>query len=398
MAEDKHKVFLKYILFLIYPWVSLFYSMKSLNEKSSYNIFLFFGFFFGLAFIPKVDSGMDSVYYYQYFIENRDLSLGAYLQDFSDYVFGGNSDMKDIYIHTVVFISSIFSNSYRLFFGLLALVFGVFFIKSFRYLTYNSFFNNSTVCYLLALMFVLSNPIFNINGVRFWTGAWISTYLVFKIILDNKKIYLLWFLVVPLIHSSFWIFVILFFGYYLLRSTNLLKKFFYISFFLSSFMLAFVQDISGFLPSSLAHYVAVYTSDSYMEYRGDQVVNLHWYIKLLEMIKNIYPNVLILVFLSVKSLNFRFQNLLRFILILAIFVNLTISIPSVGNRFIMLLYPLLSVFWIYHQKSLRKFKFILYIFPFVFIKDYFVLFQNIRLVLDPYFYFSPTLYYIYHIF
>lgn len=397
MNDNNQNKFFKYISFLVYPWFSLFYSLKSLNTRSTHHVIFAFFVFFGLAFTPDIYSELDSAYYLDYFLQNRGITNATFWHDLIEYLSFGKDAKKDFFVHTITYIVSVFTQNYHFYFGLFAAIFGLFCLKSFRYLTINKEFVNEKLCFFLAFIFIFSNPIFNINGVRFWTAAWISIFFIFKIILDNRKRYLYFMLLIPLVHSAFWIIVILFFGYYFLKNKKLLMIAFFVSFFLSSFMLTFVKDITDYLPSVLQRYVIGYTSEGYMNYRSEQVVNLHWYIKVLNFFKVLYPNILIFFLLRITPQSKKFNNLFRFILILIIFCNLTISIPSVGNRFILLIYPLVTVFWLYHKRYLIQYNFIIYLYPLIFIKELFLLYQNTKEVLDPYFYVSPTFYFLYHI-
>src|SRR5690606_335202 len=123
----------------------------------------------------------------------------------------------------------------------------------------------------------------------------------------------------------------------------------------------------------------------------------HWYIDLLDNLKLMYPNVLLVLFIiKTRTNKYIYKDVLIMALYLAIFVNLSISIPSVGNRFQMLLYPFIVLFWIGNQNMLKGYKYIVYLFPVIFIKDLFLLYSNTVQVVDPYFYVSPLFYFLYY--
>lgn len=400
MQENNLKKAVKYISFLFYPWLSLFISLKSLNTKSSYNVIFGFCVLFGLAFSPSFYSELDSSWYYRYFIDNSDISFRQYTNYVKTF-FSKDNESKDIYVHTMTFIVSCFSQNVRFLFGGFAIVFSFLYLKSLRYLTLNKLFvNNSVVCLLLFVIFTLSNPIFNINGARFWTASWLAIYISLSLIIREDKRYLFLCALLPLIHASFWAYIGLLIIHLFFKNNRILIIGFFVSFVLSGGMLAFVQDISSFLPDVLARYVEIYTSEGYMQFRADEIGYENWYIRLLRMLKMFYANLLVFVFIrhfkKFKSNNIK--NLFSFILLLAIFANLTISIPSVGNRFQMLLYPLITVLWLYNAKELKKNNFLLFLFPIVFLLDFYLLFLNIVEVVDPYFYVSPLFYFIYHVF
>lgn len=399
MKSSRGDTSIKYLSLLIYPWVSLFYSLRSLNTRSTFFVIFVFSVLFGLAFTPDLNSKLDSARYLEYFHLNSNLTLAEYYRDLVSY-FNFEEGRKDFFMHTMTFLVSSFTHNYHFLFATFAAVFSLFFLKSFKYFTFNAAFDNkNALCLMLALMFALSNPIFNINGVRFWTASWFAIYLLFKIVIEDKKSFLLLGLLLPIIHAAFWIFFFFIFIYYLVRNNKILIVSFFVSFAISGFMITFVKDLSQILPSTLSRLIEIYTSEDYMSYRNELTGNVNWYISLLNTLKTIYPNFLI--YFIIRSRNNTsnpiFHKILALTLIIAIFSNLTISIPSLGNRFQMLLFPFISLLWLLNINSLRRFKYLIYCFPIAWIVDIRLMVEWTIDLIDPYFYISPTPYFIYHI-
>jgi hypothetical protein len=65
--ENNHDKTIKIILFVFFPFLSFFYSLKRLNTKSSFVVFYLFAILFGMAFTvpisPTAEIGIDGIFY-----------------------------------------------------------------------------------------------------------------------------------------------------------------------------------------------------------------------------------------------------------------------------------------------------------------------------------------------
>lgn len=390
---------LKIFWFLLSPITSLVLSWRSLNTKSTYVIIFLFCILFGLAFTPDINSTLDSVYYANYFKENGSITWSEFYNDFEIFI-SYQKGKKDFYLHTATFIVSRFTSNVHFLFGFFAVVFSFFYLKSFKYLTFDKSYKNTLLCFILAAMFTISNPIFNINGVRFWTAAWIGVYCVFKIIEDRKYFYILLLLLTPFIHATFWLLVGVLILYFCLKGySKTLVYLFIFSFFLSSFVFEFIGDLSSVLPPILQRYLVSYGSEDAVSNREAILDNASWFMKPFLYGQKWYLNGLILIFIKESKL-FRGRlewNLLMFVLVLGIIVNLGQSIPSLGVRYALIMYPFIAFLWQRVILGTGKYNWMLYLFPVVFFMDIFHLMTRIFIVLDPMFYVSPPFYFLYYI-
>lgn len=306
-------------------------------------------------------------------------------------------DESDYYFDGIALGLSKVTDNYHWMFLIFAGVFAFFQLKSLKYLTQEKEFRNSLGCLLLCFLFTY-NGIFNINGMRFWTAAWIAVFCMFKIYRDQNYKYLLLVALTPLVHLAYWLFVGMIVGSLL---TKRFEKFWIIAFFLSfafsNFALYFVAENVSLLPPALAQMAQTYTSESAIERHQTIGTGWWWVSNLSSQLKQLYIFTIILLFIKHhKSIlnEPRSKNLYFALLIWLTFSNFCMSIPSVGNRFIILSYPLIAYIWLTTFKT-QKYKLILFVLPFVFAYDTYRLIQLYSTVLAPSFYISSPLYLIF---
>lgn len=404
IKENKVKKGLKYILFLIQPWIGLFYSLHYLKTESSKQILLFFAVCYGLAFVPALNTDHDSVYYYEFFYQNIHLTFNQYLDQLSLY-FSGDPEIKDIYNLTTVYLVSRITHNFHILFGVYALVFALFAVKSFNFLTRLPQFENRDFLSLwMVFIFLTIIPIQHISGVRFWTAAWMAIYIVLKIILDGKIKYAFYLFLLPLVHGSFWIFVILYFGYLLslrLKENTLIIGFF-ATFFLSEAVFQYASSSGGDLGiPKLNRYIEAYASQEYKTEISEARDTAKGMTKVVRELFRLYPNLIILIFIlkrkSFRNIDKRIYKLFPFLIVLMSFVNLTNSIPSVGSRYMKLFFPIMCIFWLSNKYALKKYRWVLFLYPLVHLEGLFKFIMRSIEELDPYFYVSPFPYFLYHI-
>lgn len=377
----------KYVLFLISPILGFLYALRRINTRSSYVVFFLFALCFGLSFTnnqkTKMEQGIDS---------------DRYLTAFHQYVANPAADTiredeNDYYFDGIALGLSKVTDNYHWMFLIFAGVFAFFQLKSLKYLTQEKEFQNSLGCLLLCFLFTY-NGIFNINGMRFWTAAWIAVFCMFKIYRDQNYKYLLLVALTPLVHLAYWLFVGMVVGSLL---TKRFEKFwiiaFFISFAFSNFALYFVAENASLLPPALAEKALAYTSEKAVENRLDRNI----FIIAFNYIKQFYFGFIILLFIihrkKIQNTPIKY-NVFLALLVWMTFCNFAMSIPSVGVRFIILSYPLIAYIWLSIFKT-QKYKLILFALPFVFAYDIYRLIQLYFTVLTPSFYISSPLYLIF---
>jgi hypothetical protein len=252
----------KAILFILNPILGVLYSFKRINTKSSYLVFFLFAIVFGLSFTVQsgktVANQFDGASYREKF--ERYIAYGEvlYFTRLKEYLEFEDGD-KDFYFDTFAFFISKLTHNYHALFFVLAIVFAYFALKSFRFLTAEPNFTSSLSCFILAYLFMI-NQIFNINGVRFWTAAWIGIYCVFQVFKNGNKRYLWLSILTPFVHGAFWIFVVLLvFGFFFKKLNHRLWVFlFLISFLASNLSVELIKVVVDYLPQFLSKTAEAY--------------------------------------------------------------------------------------------------------------------------------------------
>lgn len=399
MNELKSDVQLKIILFIISPFFAALYSFKRANTKSSYLVFLLSSVFFGLAF--TVENGKDSVtgegidgqFYREEFEYAKYLTHYNYIEGLTGFL-TFDEGKKDYYFETVAFYLSRITDNYHIMFMVFAFIFSYFSLKSFRFLTSEKKFNFSIISLILCYFF-LYNQIFNINGVRFWTAAWIAVYCIFQIYRNNNKFYLILVLITPFFHGSYWIFVfIMLISLALKRFEKIWIILYLISFFVSSFAVEIIKSFSELLPTFLYKLAVSYTSEEKLNLAWS---GFGWITVLFKNLTNFYLTLIMTLFILNRNIikeNNKVYNLYLFLLMWVTIFNFLIFVPSLGNRFIILSYPIIAYIWLVEFKDV-KYKRIILCLPLIFIWDIQKQIQYYIQVLEVGYFFSNPIYLIY---
>lgn len=401
LKEDNRDIADKIILFVISPFLAFLYSLQRIKTKSSYVVFFLFSVCFGLSF--TIDSGksesmqFDGASYREKFEQYGNTTNHEYYSGLKEF-FSFDEGAKDYYFDTVAFYVSRFTDNYHVMFMLFAVVFAFFSLKSFKFLTSEDNFNTTLACFILAYLFMI-NQIFNINGVRFWTAAWVAVFVIFQIFRNGNKKYFLLALLTPFIHGSYWVFIgVLLLAYFFKRYEKLWAVLFIISFFVSNISVEMVRGIIDALPPFLGKMALSYTDQEYIELRNAAGTGFWWIRVLFKYLVMIYINIIIFLFINDRrqiTSNPKTKNLFLFLLVWMTFTNFTMPIPALGSRFVQLSYPLIAYIWLVNFKGV-KYQSVLYAMPFVFSWNIFWMFyREYPTVLQLDFYYSSPLYMIY---
>lgn len=394
---------LKIILFLISPFIAFLYSLRTIKTKSSYVVFFLFCVFFGLSF--SVSAGKDEhnksdgASYREKFELYKYVSDSEFYKRFNEY-FTFEEGAKDYYFDTVAFYVSRVTDNYHIMFMVFAIVFAYFGLKSLRFLTSEPKFDASLSCLILVYLFMI-NQIFNINGVRFWTAAWIGVYCIFQIFRNGNKKYFLLALCTPFFHGAFWVYILVItFAYFSKWTQKVWVVLFFISFFVSNISVDFVRGIIGYLPPFIAGMAQSYTDAEYIQERSAEGSGFYWVAEIFRFSVKVYMNYLVWLFIKNSSrinANPKTKSLFAFLLIWMTFANFTMPIPSLGGRFMVLAYPVIAYIWLVNFKGV-KYQKVLHAMPFVFLFSFYTQFLLYKNVLSPTFYFSSPFYLLYKYF
>lgn len=359
MKEKDRSQVVKILLAIIYPFGAFLYSWKDLKARSTYWAFFIFFIVYGLSFSPTFEAADSSRYAVDlsFFSSNPEIQYSLVLNEY----FSKNSEIKDIFVYTLYYLVSVFAGgNVHVFFALVAIVFSYFFLRSFTFITDDDDFRNTPFFLILALIFFLSNPIFNINGVRFWTAAWIAVYAVFQIMLKQNRLCLLLLIILPLIHGSYYIFWVFFLIAYFVRHFHkILPYLFFISFFFTDIALQIIPDFSDYLPPFLQIMVFNYTesNEALTRMSGKEIVQEALYARILMRLPSYFY--IVMIYLLVRSKNYFkddvSKDLLGFTLGYGSLVNVSRMIPSMGRYWYPII-PLLVYLWVHNSHIMIRYK------------------------------------------
>lgn len=383
----------KTIIFLIYPFGGFLFALRDFKSKSSIVVIFLYFLLFGFAFTPEKE-GLDSYRYIERFNYTTFESSDDFVDIAADFFSFESENTKDIYLFLSYYVVGLFTNNYHFLFLLFAFVFGFFYLKSFSILVTNRNITYTVAIIMLILWFGLSNPIFNINGVRFWTASWIAVFTMYQVFIRNNKLFLILALLTPLIHASYYLFILLLL---VMLFTRKFEKFwipvFYFSLLgLGTSFLSFTDSIVDFLPPFLQKMVFLYTEsdDALAKMAG---IEKHIIIQIVEKLPSLF--VMVLLFLIIKhrnilKINAVSRNLYQIILIWYSFVFFTINIPSVGGRFFAVGTPLIIYLWINSYIVLSRYnRLIIYGLPIAYSYAIWSWLVKMSMVTEPSFFFSP---------
>ncbi len=381
----------KILLFLVNPFFSAVYSLLHIKEKGSLILLYCWFLIFGIGFCAVVES-MDSYRYVERFYVESQYNWNMYVSFLKEW-FTFKSDIKDIYRTSVNFFVGTFSHNYHWTYLIYASVFGWFYIKS-LHIFLQERINKRLIFYALLFMLCISNPIFNINGARFYTSAWIGVFAALKVFAEHKNRYLFLLLLMPLIHigSVIWAFLVLI-AFFTCRFQSVWIVLFVASSFVSAVSyLDVFADYSYLLPPILQDQVEQYTQSDVALAKMSGEIKVSIYTKILKPLPSYFH--LFLTYMLI--LNRRFINidsnrkyLFSAFLVLIALTNFLSVIPSVW-RLQYLVVPVLVIIWAQNYKYLVRYNYLFYFIPIIYFYSLFLWFNRMSAVTELYLYIFPA--------
>ena len=191
------------LLILLYPFAGIVYTFSRIQWKEAEKWFVLICVYFGLAFIYYSGEGMmgegkDSERYALELIHlhQSDIGFREFITDYTD-----TKQNSDYYSGILLYCVSRFSGNPHLFFGFAALIMGLFFAKT-AWIIINRT-QKAQYIYILIMALLLADPIWKINGVRWWTALYVFLYGIFSFLFEKKPKKLIWCLLSVLIHFTF---------------------------------------------------------------------------------------------------------------------------------------------------------------------------------------------------
>jgi hypothetical protein len=197
------------LLTLLFPIIGLYLGVANFRFKTYRNLLYIVAFIFGWTFVVK-NEGLDSYRYVEYFYRVSNLDWKTFYKE--NLIWFASESSLDLAKPILAYFSSYFSGSHRFFYGILAVIFTHFYIKSILAVVRENREKWSVQVLLLIMIFVfVLNPITNVNGFRFYTSVWIFFYAVTGNLKSGRVAYL--FLLSCFFHVSFLIPVVVYYVY-----------------------------------------------------------------------------------------------------------------------------------------------------------------------------------------
>ena len=265
-----------YLLFLIHPFTMLFMALKNLNGLRLANVIWLFTVFYSATIGIEEGSGGDILGYMDQVRELYGVPFDI-TTAWSYYIDSGEIDVLRIFL--AILVSRFTGNGF-----LLAIVYGVifgyFFSRNVSYILSRLNGSLGLITVLLLLVFVLLNPIWNLNGFRFWTATHVFIYGLLPFLFEGKRRSLLWCVVTPFLFHFSYLLPLGILGIYLALGNRLFLfyGFFIVSVFVSEINYEGInQAIKTYAPVKFAERTAGYrTVEAIKNYReGEKNVSWH---------------------------------------------------------------------------------------------------------------------------
>jgi hypothetical protein len=322
------------LLFCISPILAFTFAVKKIKNKSYHFIILMFAFLFGFTFIPYENS--DTERYIKLYTLVNQLSFTDYVNAvFSVYTEATN--LTDIYLISLMFITSFFGASFKFFIGVQSVIyFSIFLgilkvifdqVKSVDYRKY--------IVFMLGCVFIYSFTA-GINNIRFPTAFMFFVYFSLKYLFNQKLKYFYFASLSILIHPAL---LQPFFGLTLFVVLNKINNVFFrvlslLVFGLFLFTLN-IQQVSSIIGNdTITEKIEDYTNENYIEQREQHTTKWNWYIRFNQY--SYYYFLTIVVFLTMFKLKGNPTTKRLFLMSIILFlisIFNEIYLDSISNRY-----------------------------------------------------------------
>lgn len=232
------------LLFLLSPFIGLFKLFKLKNEKD----ITFFGTFFtgiiGSLYVYRPGSDGHS-HLMSAKNEYLNLSFTDFLnQTYQLLTFQQVGGAKDIYLHSISYLSASIFQTPELIHVFSGFVLGYFFTKSVLLVLKNNLSTKKgTILIGFIVLFLFIRSIGALNSIRMWTGMWVFFYGTYSWALTKEKKYLVTILFSIVIHFSYVLFIIPVACAYILRYRKYILILVYLLSFVVSLSFSSVESL-----------------------------------------------------------------------------------------------------------------------------------------------------------
>ena len=255
-------------LFLLFPSLAAIMAIRSFRSSWAKNIIWAFAVFYGFTFSILLPVNKDGVS--ADINRNTDEITNLYQSNigFSDIpkLYQANTNI-DILQLTISIAVSLVTDSPRVLTAVFGLVFGFFYSRNIWFVIERMKGKLKQTAIVLLIAYALINPIWNINGFRFFTAAQVFIYGLLPFLFDGKKKGILISALSILVHFSFLLPVGVLLLYVILGNRTLIYFIFFLASLLSTGIniVAFNNLVESSVPKVLADRTATYRNEDTVE-------------------------------------------------------------------------------------------------------------------------------------
>lgn len=327
--SEKYRIEL-FLVFLFWPLLAFILALRYYHlREAKIIVYLFFVFFGAMFYLGNSD--IDSFGLFQEF----QLIASRPFDEFWTIISGLYSETNlDIAQPFILFSVSRLGNNQSLIFGVLAAVFGWFYLRGIN-MVFSPSVKQNVNAFILFIYFLSIIPLFRINGFRFWTAAWVFFYGAYNVVNYKNTRYFVFSLLSILFHFSFIFPNVILLTWFILGNRNkVYTVLLFISFLIPELFWPQIQSVAAFFGGPLEAKFNNYTDPEY----GEKVLvmrqNLRWFINLAGW--GIFYYTLFMLFYLKSRFekilnNIRLNNLFSFSLLFISAVNFIRYIPSMGR-------------------------------------------------------------------
>ena len=347
----------KYLFFLISPFLSFLTSSTDAASRSSRIIFWLFGILFCWHMAPQVYNEYDDMVGMIYDFENDVVTWDYIKNQFDAIIHLRFDEQKEIYMILLNWFTHIFSDNYHLMFAFASIPYLYFMLGSLRFVTSNNNYKVGLSCIVVLALFVMPRDIITVQNPRFTTAFWMAIYCALSYFYKgHRNKYLVYSCLTPLIHSAFYLYLLILGGFYFAKRMDMKKmRIVWLCTIPFAFLSvsSFSNDIlSRFVPVGLQMWVDAYLSaESFASMANPDGVGSGMLVFVRDVLcKGVY------LFVSYKMLfgkKAEYSEPFLFFAYITACINMLQCIPELGNRmfFMQKVYVIFFWFTYYFEKD-----------------------------------------------
>lgn len=353
------------LFFVIWPFGAFLSTLKDIKSRKFLIAYVLFCILLCWNMDVNKNAGYDDLSGMASLFQSLDHSSAAFFKRLHDYITFSPDAPREIYTYFMMWLSHLITPNPHFFFALSSIPYLFFQVKCFKMFLEDDRFVSGAIGVLIIFLFMFPRDIVTCQNPRFNIALWVCIYVIMKSFhpLTTNNKHLLWLLVTPLIHSSYWFLTPVIIGGIIIAKAGvgeiLLTTLVYISIPFSYMGTELGQslDISSLLPipDTLNSWASTYL------HREQDVVSwgnsgFYWVPILFDFIKTTAYLIIPIAILSKKKKLMSSpatKKLFLFYLFLFSFANFVQLIPVINTRAVLFIH-ILSIYMIFRVYGMNS--------------------------------------------